>query len=343
VYWTCIEQWLSGVELMTWVDGQASGRRTRSLREIRADEILAITDIAPHRHPVFRLTLAGNDDSGPSMLVLKFEFARDGGARFAATTEIMQIVDPGAIAEVLSESEERALLQAQSKGTPYLRECIQVPGFIIVKMKLRKEFEDLQSPDPRNGLTEKQVRIIKAVMPKLVGNERVWRTLGEIVAVDLFLGNSDRIAPQERDPFDEKEYKGPGKAVLQNAGNIFLKFDESGELKKALALDNYNARGSATSLDEALPPDWLSSYAPILASGGIMSLFTQSVIKKVVRHAAKVGIEVELGEKERTCFFLGMRSGIEKMIAFLVQRTGQIGQRLQPGLVSRAKYLRWLS
>lgn len=326
---------------MTWMGGQPSRTRTRGLRAIRADEILKITDIAPHRHPVFLLTFTGKDASGKDQLVLKFEFARDGGVRFAATAEIMQLVDPGSIAEVLAESERSALMQAQSKGTPYLRECLRVPNHIIVKMKFRKDFEDLQPPESRSRLSEKQISIIETVMPQLVGNENVWRTLGEIVAVDLFLGNSDRIAPKEYDPF-ETEHKGPGKAALQNTGNIFLKFDGSGKLKKALALDNYNARGPATSLDEELPPDWVNNYAPILANFGFMTSFSESVIKKVVRHGARVGVEVELGEKERTWFFVGMRHGIEKIIRFLKQGTGDIGLKLQPGLVSRAKYLRWL-
>jgi hypothetical protein len=310
---------------MHWTGGTAP-RAHGTLREIRIGDFRSIRRL-DRRHPVFLLEFNAPDAAGTTQLVIKFDFGKDRGVRFTATTELMQLIDPRAIAEVVSDSEKVALrlMEETDPGRPTLHQMLTFEDFFCVKMKVRKNFAELES----GGKVGSDEIAVDAVMQQLPGNEDVWRRLGEIVAVDLFLGNADRIAPSPGGR--------PGEAVLQNLGNIFLKFDKHGRLKKALGLDNYEGSGQATDLGQGVPRDWQDNFAPILKNAGIARDFSRSVIEQVVRHGAKVGAKVDLGEKEREWFFRGMMSAREKVKAFLVRRGGQV----MPGIMSRAQYLGW--
>jgi hypothetical protein len=298
------------------------------LREITVDGIKDIKNLAGHHHPVFLLTFTDG-----TSLVLKSERASDSGARYNATAEIMaQIVDPYAASAVLTPDEREALVKAQARATPYLRELLFQRDTIFVKMKRRTGFLDLQRPGfGQRPFTSFQVGRLHAVVSQLSGAARVWETLGEIVAVDLFLGTADRIAPGGAE--------GSGAANLQNAGNVFFKFDKSGRLKKALALDNYDTFAGAARIDSAeLPHEWLTDYRPILFSEGAAWAFAGTVVDQVVRHAQSAGLQVELGASEQRSFATGFQRSIAKLKAFLRQRPDS----LPPGIASRAEALRWL-
>jgi hypothetical protein len=325
---------------MHWKDASTPGPRTRALRVITADNVATITDLAHHRHPVWLLTFTGPDASGMTELVLKAEMGIDGGAHFAAVAELIHLVDARSRAEVLSEPEMSALNQIGWKGTPFLREKLHQDEIVFVKMNVKHRFGNLQKPDPgtQGNFTSDQIQILGAVLPLLPGNRRLWESLGEIVAVDLFVGNSDRIAP-DADPWG---LGATGRAVLPNAGNIFLKFNRHGELKKAVALDNYDPRADAAKFDRPLHPDWMLNFAPILRDEQKSAQFAGSVIEQVLDHAHQAGMTARLGEQEAAWFFMGLRNGVAKIRAYLVQRTGMHRQAPHPSIVARAQFLGWM-
>jgi hypothetical protein len=309
-----------------WTGGTAP-RAHGALREIRIGDVRSIRRLDPI-HPVFLLEFLAPDAAGTTELVIKFDRGLDGGARFTATTELMQLVDPRAVAEVVSPSERLALRQMQetNPGQVTLEKMLTYKDYICVKMKVRRNFADLQI----RGKPSSAKSTVAELMVQLPGNQEVWTRLGEIVAVDLFLGNADRIGASVDGRL--------GGAALHNLGNIFLKFDRHGKLKKALALDNYEGEGYATDLGKGYPKAWEQDFAPILKFGGVAREFSRSVVECVVGLGKEAEVELHFSDNEEDWFFRGLTSGMEKVKAFLVQRGGH----LLPGIVSRAQYLKWM-
>jgi len=338
---------------MTWIDGQRPHSGRQFLREIKLAEIESIEQLGNPMGPVFLLTFKGSILQA-DRLVVKAERGTDRGARFTTTAEIMRVVDPRAIAELISPSEYLALKQAALRiGTENFKFWLAAPETFFVKMKVRKHFIDLQKPPPQ-GFDAAQIEILQKVMPKLAGNQSLWESLGEIVAVDLFLGNADRISPGEVS----------GAARLLNAGNVFLKFDASGNLKKAIALDNFDTNEDASRLrGQGIPTYWLTDYAPILKNDGPARSYSRTVIEEVIRHGKTAGVEVHIGQDEVGFFFEGFKRGLAKLKAYVLRSFTRpqalIGHarenpympsrapnppraQLPRGIIDRAKSLGWI-
>jgi hypothetical protein len=333
-------------------------REPKSLRVIKPGEIESIRQLGGH-HPVFKVTFKKKDVHGSDALVVKVENAGDEGKRFAATADIMaHVVDPNAAAQVLTPSEKQALLGvAGSKSAKdAIRAMLANGSMILVKMKLRNGLADLGWGDHPGKFTAEQMETLEKVMPKLPKNQRVWHSLGEIVAVDLFLGSGDRIAPAYN-AFEDPTEDGPKVAKLENPGNIFFMIKEDGILRKALALDNYDPAGdSAASFGVSpygnmqhlnVPDRWAYDFAPILRSEEKAKAFLATAIQQLVEHGEKAGVPVELGKKELRYFFEGYQLGVSKLREYLRTRKladlDKKSNRLPVGIVSRAKVLGWWS
>jgi hypothetical protein len=338
---------------MTWINGQRPHSGRQFLREIKLAQIESIGQLGHPKGPVFLLTFKGSILQA-DRLVVKAERGTDRGARFTTTAEIMRIVDPHAIAELISASELLALKQAALwMGTDNLRFWLSAAETFFVKMKVRNHLGDLQKPLPQ-GFDAAQIEFLHKVLPQLVGNQSLWESLGEIVAVDLFLGNADRIAPGEVS----------GAARLQNAGNVFLKFDAAAKLKKAIALDNFDTNEDASRIrGPEIPIQWLTDFAPILKNDGPALSFSRTVIEQVILHGKTVGVAVDIGEKEVGFFFEGFKRGLAKLKVYVLRsfRVPQAligGARENPylpsrgpnppraqlprGIIGRAKSLGWI-
>jgi hypothetical protein len=320
-----------------WTPAGHHATSTSGLREITLGSVAGVQDLAPQQG-VFLLTF---EHGVERHLVIKSELKAPGmqghEAIYNATAEIMGFIDHGARAEALTQSEVTALKKVfWNQNSQAFNDVLHRPlvGSFFVKMKCRQQFRDLQRP-AFTGFTPGQVAVLASIVTQLKGNVRVWETLGEIVVTDLFIGNADRIAPA----FDAIAETTDGQATLQNAGNIFFKFDKDGNLKKAVALDNFDSVQTASMLNSRILPDqWKQVFAPILRDDPVSMLFSRSVVEQVVRHADDAGLPVDLGQVERAAFNFGFGRGIQKLQAY-VKMKGR--NNLPPGVAARVEFLNW--
>lgn len=129
----------------------------------------------------------------------------------------------------------RAVKQGLSSD-PKARAWIADNDRVWVKMPFISGLHDanIGNIGDRTGLTkedkaDKIEKNVMRVMPLLL-NAEMWHELGEITAVDLFIGNNDRFVIRQKDL--EKPRLG-SRGDVKNPGNIFLL---TGRIERAIAL-----------------------------------------------------------------------------------------------------------
>jgi hypothetical protein len=287
-------------------------------------------------HPVFLFTYAVADAAGAFSLVLKAETGPDHGRpRYDAAAEIVAAISPNSVSESLTEEELVALraIARGSKATLLLKEWVEsarANRAFFVKMKYRQRFTDLQKPGFGGLFEDGQKNELLDMMGKLERNENFWKSLGEVVCTDFFIGNGDRIM-----------WVGPkGEAHIQNSGNIFLKSDRAGVVKKSLHLDFFNTfGGDPGNLTIRDIQEWKEQFAPCLKDEWRAIQFADSVVEAICNHAAGADVYVPLGQVEAKYFLNGFMDAKNKLKGELARRNRN---QLPAGVVARAVYLGWL-
>lgn len=333
----------NGVAQSTLVKRTFSG-----LNEIKEELIDQIVDLS-HGHPVFRVIFF----QGLYEMVVKAEEQGKGetikqsAGRFNATASTMRVIGNAAISEVLSKKEMAALNKAvkHNKGTEELKKQLARPAF-WVKMKYKNQLTDLQKPD-FDGITDKQRAVVATVMPKLQGNKRAWNSLGEVMAGDFFIGNQDRVAFSASyvNPHSKSGKVTPATSSLVNPGNIFFKFDSNGNIKKALALDNFDANQTETAnLHGTDISEWIRQCAPVLVNQAQRLEFATGIVARMITHAADMGTDIDFYMLEETDLAVGIEQGIAKLKTRLVAEANHKDNKksIPPGILARMKYLGWV-
>lgn len=329
----------------TGVTQQAFVKRTFSgLNEINDSQIDRIVDLAPG-HPVFRIVFF----NGMYDMVVKAETVATPGPaklRYNATASTMSVISKAAISETISTQEmnELKLANGRGKASAEFGRQLKSPQ-IWVKMKFRSNLTDLQKPDVDDGFSDAQKTSLRNLMPKLVGNKNAWFTLGEVVIADFFVGNGDRA----RWSPEVKKRDGsivPTAASVGNPGNFFFKLDAQGNVKKAIALDNFDPFGGATgTLHDNDIGQWKSEFGPLLGKNKSLRLdFARNLVGKIVEHAGDAGVVVAFDQGEAGYFAKGMDSGISKLKTRLVAESkNKVNKANIPvGVTARMQFLQWI-
>jgi len=332
----------------TGIAQSAFVKRTFSgLNEIREELIDKIVDLAPG-HPVFRVVFF----QGLYEMVIKAEeqgrgqTLKETASNFNNTAATMSLIKGSAVAEALNKKELEAVNKAvkNGKGTPELKTQLGRPA-VWVKMKYRNKLMDMQKPD-FNGVTAKQQANIAVLMPKLQGNEKAWTSLGEVLAGDFFVGNTDRatFTPARAIPSSKTGKIAPAKTKLANPGNIFFKFDSNGDIDRTVALDNFDPNAASGDLSNADITEWKEQCAPVLKHESLRIQFATGLVAEMIAHAADMGTQIDFYMMEESYLLAGIKSGIRKLKTRLVAEFNhkENSKKIPAGVVERMKYLGWV-
>jgi hypothetical protein len=134
-----------------------------------------------------------------------------GRPRYDAAAEVVAAISPNSVSESLTDEEFLSLeaIAVSPKATMLLREWVnhaKAGRAFFIKMRYRKRFAELKNAEFGKGIAEEQKEELLMVMGQLSENATFWKSLGEVVATDFFIGNGDRITwvgPKGRSAFTE--------------------------------------------------------------------------------------------------------------------------------------------
>jgi hypothetical protein len=197
---------------VTWYFPTRAVPATNSgLRMIQYSNLRQIEDLA-EQHPVFLFTYSTQDARGAYSLVVKAETGPPHGRpRYDAAAEVVAAISPNSVSESLTDEEFLSLeaIAVSPKATMLLREWVnhaKAGRAFFIKMRYRKRFAELKNAEFGKGIAEEQKEELLMVMGQLSENATFWKSLGEVVATDFFIGNGDRITwvgPKGRSAFTE--------------------------------------------------------------------------------------------------------------------------------------------
>jgi hypothetical protein len=167
------------------------------------------------------------------------------------------------------------------------------------------------------------------VLAKLRNDRSVLVGLGQIVAVDLFIGNGDRFGSTGR---------------VVNEGNVIFQ-KNADKTYTPVGLDFFQAQGQAANLYKAPPDDWAGVILGTQVQSSRLTQFATNAIDSLneVFANALAGTITAQDLMSSICigrFTAGLREGAATLQAFLRQKM-DAGERLPSGVVTRMALLGW--
>lgn len=270
---------------------------------IVASDIYIVKALAPG-HPVFQIEGFGDDHGKVDALVIKQEGAQ-AATNVKSATSLMNIVDRNARTIVLNPMEVQQLkLWAGGSELPDLtalraaKELETQLGYqgAWVKMEVKKLTMLDEAVNKRldaNNPDKADVRLIAKGLRKSGGLEK----LGEIIAADLFNGNSDRFGT----PIKSERMgiaSGPGGinlVTINNVGNVFFECSGRGS-GKPIGLDSYDPRNEWKVLNNSA----LTGMTPTdFRWGGIVLQRNKKAEREEYAREIVVDMEALLGPRNR--------------------------------------------
>ncbi|MEI8298168.1 MAG: hypothetical protein WCH32_09100 [Pseudomonadota bacterium] len=313
-------------------------------------------------HPVFLLSMANGDQC-----VIKADGANR-TAHLSAPIEIMNAVDPHAPSRVLSKTE---MLGIRGWVMGHAADLEEQPGYLMselasglrpplpgqgpqyskvfIVMEAKAQLTDLQAEglkglgqDGDGNITVRDKSGVKSLQ-QVFKQPGVLEKLGEVLAVDAFNGNQDRINFEGAG----KPWPGAGSLkCIQNPGNIFI--GEGGGRLTVLGLDVFDPTNQFKDMNNFPEPDFAYPGRILRADAAARRVkLAQDVV---------ADFETILGPRNRTFAFQkqtrmptdacprivrGMESGGTKILNFLKQKFA--GGGLGLGVVKRVDACGWLS
>ncbi|MGH8548085.1 MAG: hypothetical protein ACRERU_05700, partial [Methylococcales bacterium] len=266
-----------------------------------------------------------------SKLVLKGEFKQPSlPGKLAAQSlkvdsRIMKQVSPEAKIKLISESECTVLLsllrrhfatgQVGERTQQYLTELLKSGRFAFFKMGYQKDLEDLNCSDTNE---------IRRIFVSFRDEPAVLKKLGEIVAVDFFIGNTDRFDKDGR---------------IVNYGNVFLLRKD---VRMPVGLDFFAESSESVSLFGGSLATW---EGKILKDVGWVLTFSEKAINCLNEYFSaklpQLTSKELLGPKAVNTLAAGIAEGSEKIKAYLKRKIGA-NKAVPSGVMERMKILGWL-
>lgn len=313
------------------------------MTEVVANQIKLIT--APELDP--KGTTRGWGDSRPvffvtfrsgERIVLKGELRAmtgkqaDQSARWAS--KMMKQVSAEAKVKLLTDSELNALRgltafqfagigQAGRQTREYLLDLIQSRMFAFYKMGFVGDLGNVGSLIKAEDGKPIDKAKVKALLTEFKTNRVVLVNLGQVVAVDLFIGNTDRIGPDGR---------------IVNAGNLFFRKQDQ---HRAIGIDFFEAQGEASNMFKPAPDDW---HGAVLSDADALRRLATNVIDNLNGLFSNAVPEITKEELISPIgigrFLNGLNGGIAALRTYLAGRITQ-GKSVPSGVQSRMQRLGW--
>lgn len=296
-------------------------------------------------HPVFKIEGFGHDSGFIDAIVIKQE-PRPDRRQIQSNLRLMHIVDPKARTHVLHRSEVAALMAWCSEGglgdsmnAPEAREIrnYMTQGGAWTKMELKTLTLLDDAMDKRLQGDKADVRFIARALKQSGGLEK----LGEIIAVDLFVGNQDRFYYPSG--YGKKLDCGQKLKCLGNVGNVFIAsgandsgapigldgFDPNNYYRNfSIPLDNENAwQGIVLGNANALK-DWVGDV-----------VWDLEYVLGPRNRKNPFGSKNRLGKDRKARILSGIAHGLGVIKADTLRRYNQTD--MPPGLQTRGSYLGW--
>ncbi len=300
------------------------------MREIKAAEVARIKAFEPGKRPVFQLTFTDGDN-----LVIKAEVLndRDADTMIPLMAKMMKQVSPQVKGKILTDAEYRALVALCQDRGKFSNEASQKYLALMTEPQARQLFSYYKMPFVTNLTDFEKVAQEHGVgyMLLQLDHEALF-ILGKIVAVDLFIGNTDRFGANGK---------------VRNVGNLL--FQSSNGKFTPIGLDFYEAQGFASNLMVNSPEDEYGRdgkrtdqwFGMILSTQGRMRDFATKAIAGLNEQfnafqdttATPLTLLNSIDAKE---FGSGMVKGADELKQFLGSRGG-----LPDGVRERMTRLGW--
>ncbi|MBL8214937.1 MAG: hypothetical protein JNK87_29725 [Bryobacterales bacterium] len=302
--------------------------RAADIREVKCFQLdpqgtIVAWQVHGQTRPVFRITFRDN-----SALVIKAESGgtdRDVNKNLAWGGKLMRQVSPQMKVQLLSQDEVRELRAISPMAfTPrnaraYLTDLLdatQMGIFVWVKMPYLSGLQDADDALKKGG--DKAAELYATL-----STAQTMRTFGKILAIDLFIGNADRV-----DPITGR---------IQNTGNVIFQRLGDGSLSM-IGLDFYEASGEFSNLSSTfIHPRWGGLH---LLNTNTMDNFAMMVIRGLNQMFEEAKINVDYFTPGHAFQLrIGMEEGVEALREFISRRLRT--KTVQQGVLARAVRLNW--
>jgi hypothetical protein len=297
--------------------------------------ITAVTPLAKG-HPVFLVTLKGTK----AKVVVKTENIQFiGGAEdpkrspMAAqnaklVSQMMGSVSKGVQNIPLTASEVEAL-KAAPNPDPALKNAMQMVEAkqqFWVKMPFTPGLTTFGKLQKRDDLDANDIAELGDTIQRLKGNSKAWTGMGQILLVDLFIGNADRIYWEEM--------------KVVNPGNLIFQTNSRGEIERAVGLDAYDPNaGQAGQMYGSDIEDWKRAFGSVLKNTKAYNRNADRIIESLNKWLKDKANLAGFGKNESMAVTIGMDQG-HTILRQKIQ--AQIARGRTPsGVMARAVYLGW--
>jgi hypothetical protein len=302
--------------------------------EIVAGQIEAIEAIAPG-HPVFLVTLRDG-----SKVVVKADgiATTSDGTDISAMTrknviaidELITAVSPGASTLPLSPSEIDAVAAFALAPADLAQwvTLVRQGRNIFLKMRQAVGFTTLGKAEERNLSIDDKSKF-NALIHKLRHNQKAWISMGAVSAVDLFVGNNDRI--------DFTLLR------VGNAGNMIFQQEPNGTISKALGYDTLDPTANDSGLMYGTMNfrQWEDSFGKHLLDTRAFGRKCQAIIASFnSRSLVPLGI-APLPLSDGSSLAAGLDQGAS-ILSHKISTKVKLGQKVPSGIMARASYLGWV-
>ncbi len=301
--------------------------RAADIREVKCFQLdpqgtIVAWQVKGQTRPVFRITFRDN-----SALVVKAESGgtgRDVDKNLAWGAKLMRQVNPQLKVQLLTQDEVRELRGISPMAfTPrnaraYLGDLLdatQAGIFVWMKMPYINRLQD--ADDALKG----ENRALE--LYDTLSQSHTMRMFGKILAVDLFIGNADRV-----DPLTGR---------IQNTGNVIFQRLGDGSLSM-IGLDFYEASGEFSNLSSTfIHPRWGGLH---LLNTNTMDNFAMMVIRGLNQMFEEARMDFDhFTPGHAFQLRIGMEEGVEALREFISKRLR--AKTVQQGVLARAVRLNW--
>lgn len=306
--------------------------RAADIREVKCFQLdpqgtIVAWQVKGQTRPVFRITFRDG-----SALVVKAESGgtdRDVNKNVAWGGKLMRQVSPLMKVQLLSQDEVRELRAISPMAfTPrnaraYLTDLLdatQLGIFVWMKMPYINRLQDADDALKK----DKETGFEKAFeLYETLNKAQTMRMFGKILAIDLFIGNADRV-----DPITGR---------IQNTGNIIFQRLGDGSMSM-IGLDYYEASGEFSNLSSTfIHPRWGGLH---LLNTNTMDNFAMMVIRGLNQMFEEAKVDVDhFTPGHAFQMRIGMEEGVEILREYISRRLRT--KTVTQGVLARAVRLNW--
>lgn len=191
------------------------------------------------------------------------------------------------------------------------------------------------SPEKKVEIAAYMARLSKS----LTKNKKAWASLGQIIAVDMLLGNTDRV--------DLSQNADRGR--ITNWGNCQFR-EANGKIIEAVGLDSFDSLHLTTSnISSGNIDDWIPVCGTFLKDPKKAKVALQGLIEDSAEELkSTLGVNCTWGKAEAAAFYEGYEKGLQTLKKGAAGKAKTLmggkagGFSIPQGLLARMHWLGWL-